>query len=107
VFAATIKAGASMDVARQLLIWAIPGAILQFLGGPKRQIGVLFATGLLLLVPWAGWAVITGVILRLLWTRFAGHGQRSTMEVFAAGVIAGDALFSFYDLGNKYAATKK
>jgi uncharacterized oligopeptide transporter (OPT) family protein len=107
VFAATIKAGASMDVARQLLIWAVPGAILQFLGGPKRQIGVLFATGLLLLVPFAGWAVITGVILRLLWTRFAGDGQRSTMEVFAAGVIAGDALFSFYDLGSKYAATKK
>jgi uncharacterized oligopeptide transporter (OPT) family protein len=107
VFAATIKAGASMDVARQLLIWAIPGAILQFAGGPKRQMGVLFSTGLLLLVPFAGWAVITGVVLRLLWTRFAGDGQRSTMEVFAAGVIAGDALFSFYDLGTKYAATRK
>ena len=106
VFAATIKAGVSMDVARQLLIWAVPGAILQFLGGPKRQIGVLFATGLLLLVPYAGWAVITGVILRLLWTRFAGDSQRLTMEVFAAGVIAGDALFSFYDLGSKYAARK-
>jgi uncharacterized oligopeptide transporter (OPT) family protein len=107
VFAATIKAGASMDVARQLAIWAVPGAILQLLGGPKRQLGVLFATGLLLLVPFAGWAVITGVILRMLWTRFAGVGQRSTMEVFAAGVIAGDALFSFYDLGSKYAAVKK
>jgi uncharacterized oligopeptide transporter (OPT) family protein len=107
VYAATIKAGASMDVARQLLMWAIPGAILQFLGGPKRQLGVLFATGLLLLVPYAGWAVITGVVLRLLWSRFAGDGQRSTMEVFAAGVIAGDALFSFYDLGTRYAALKK
>ena len=96
-----------MDVARQLLMWAIPGAILQFAGGPKRQLGVLFSTGLLLLVPYAGWAVITGVVLRLLWTRFAGDGQRSTMEVFAAGVIAGDALFSFYDLGTKYAAVKK
>jgi uncharacterized oligopeptide transporter (OPT) family protein len=107
VFAATIKAGASMDVARQLLIWAVPGAILQFLGGPKRQIGVLFATGLLLLVPFAGWAVITGVIARLIWTRLGGVRQRSTMEVFAAGVIAGDALFSFYDLGSKYASLKK
>lgn len=107
VFAATIKAGASMDVAKQLLIWAVPGAILQFIGGPKRQIGVLFATGLLLLVPFAGWAVITGVIARLIWTRLGGIRQRSTMEVFAAGVIAGDALFSFYDLGAKYAAMKK
>jgi uncharacterized oligopeptide transporter (OPT) family protein len=90
-----------------LLIWAVPGAILQFIGGPKRQIGVLFATGLLLLVPFAGWAVITGVIARLIWTRLGGIRQRSTMEVFAAGVIAGDALFSFYDLGSKYAAMKK
>jgi uncharacterized oligopeptide transporter (OPT) family protein len=107
VFAATIKAGASMDVARQLLIWAVPGAIVQFLGGPKRQIGVLLATGLLLGTPYAGWAVIVGVIARLIWERIGGESQRSTMEVFAAGVIAGDALFSFYDLGSKYAAMKK
>ena len=107
VFAATIKAGASMDVARQLLIWAVPGAIVQFLGGPKRQIGVLLATGLLLGTPYAGWAVIVGVIARLIWQRIGGESQRSTMEVFAAGVIAGDALFSFYDLGAKYAAMKK
>ncbi|HUA52430.1 MAG TPA: OPT/YSL family transporter [Candidatus Sulfotelmatobacter sp.] len=107
VYAATIKAGASAAVAWQLMIWAIPGAILQFLGGPKRQLGVLFATGLLLMVPFAGWAVITAVILRFLWSRFAGGGQGSTMEVFGAGVIAGDALFSFYDLGTRYAAAKK
>jgi uncharacterized oligopeptide transporter (OPT) family protein len=107
VYAATIKAGASADVARQLLYWAVPGAILQFLGGPKRQLGVLFATGLLLLVPFAGWAVIAGVIARLIWSRIGGEQQRSTMEVFAAGVIAGDALFSFYDLGSRYAAVKK
>ena len=107
VYAATIKAGASAAVAQQLLIWAIPGAILQFLGGPKRQLGVLFATGLLLMVPLAGWAVLTGIILRILWTRFTGDTQRSTMEVFAAGVIAGDALFSFYDLGSKYLAIRK
>jgi uncharacterized oligopeptide transporter (OPT) family protein len=106
-FAATIKAGPSMGVARRLLIWAGPGAILQFLGGPKRQIGVLFATGLLLLVPWAGWAVITGVVIRLMWSRLGGERQRSTMEVFAAGVIAGDALFNFYDMGSKYAVLKK
>jgi hypothetical protein len=58
----------------------------------------------LLLVPYAGWAVIIGVMARLLWSRFAG---RSTMEVFEAGVIAGDALFSFYDLGTRYAAARK
>jgi len=107
VYAATIKAGASFEIARQLAIWAIPGAILQFLGGPKRQLGVLGATGLLLMVPYAGWAVITGVALRLIWTHWRGEAGRSTMEVFAAGCIAGDALYSFYDLGAKYLALKK
>ncbi|MDE8682678.1 hypothetical protein PZH33_22290, partial [Blautia schinkii] len=40
-FAATIEAGAGVDVAKWLLIWAIPGAIIQFLGG-SRQVGILF-----------------------------------------------------------------
>ena len=45
-FVATIEAGASGDIAKWLLIWAVPGAIVQFMGGSK-QIGILFATGLL------------------------------------------------------------
>ena len=36
VYVAAIKAGASADVAWKLLAWAIPGALIQFLGGPKR-----------------------------------------------------------------------
>ncbi len=104
VYAATIKAGASSAVAWKLLAWAIPGAILQVLGGPKRQLGVLFATGLLIAFPAAGWAVLLGVVLRLLWMRLRGSAGQADMEVFAAGVIAGDALYSFYDLGARYAA---
>jgi hypothetical protein len=46
VAAATISAGASPELARALLLWAIPGALLQAFGGPARQLGVLFATGL-------------------------------------------------------------
>jgi uncharacterized oligopeptide transporter (OPT) family protein len=92
VYVAAIKAGASMDVARSLLMWAIPGAIIQFIGGPKRQLGVLLATGLLIPFPLAGWAVLIGIACRLLWQRFA---QAEGMEVFGAGVIAGDALFAF------------
>lgn len=102
VYAASIKAGASAEVARWLFIWAIPGAVLQFIGGPNRQMGILFATGLLLFVPMAGWAVLAGIALRLLWAHVLAPSRKSDMEVFAAGVIAGDALFSFYDLGNKY-----
>ncbi len=105
-YAATIKAGAAPEVARDLLLWAIPGAVLQFLGGPKRQMGVLLATGLLLGGALAGYAVLVGIVLRLLWTRFAPKAWVGDMEVFAAGVIAGDALSGFYDMGSRYFATK-
>ncbi len=107
VYVATIKAGASWEVAKQLLIWAIPGAIVQFLGGPQRQLGVLLATGLLLLNPIAGWAVLVGVVLRIVWTRMTAGQKQSEMEVFAAGVIAGDALYSFYDTTSRTFMPKK
>lgn len=97
VYAATIKAGVAPGVAWQLFIWAIPGAILQFIGGPKRQIGVLFATGLLINFPMAGWAVLAGILCRLVWEKLRGASGEGDMEVFAAGVIAGDAIFSFFD----------
>jgi len=93
VYVATIKAGASADVAWSLAIWAIPGAIIQFLGGPRRQLGVLLSTGLLILFPLAGWAVLVGIACRVVWERFA---KAEGMEVFGAGVIAGDALFAFF-----------
>lgn len=93
VFVATIKAGASASVAWSLVMWAIPGAIIQLLGGPRRQLGILLSTGLLIPFPLAGWAVLIGIVCRVLWERFAaGEG----MEVFGAGVIAGDALFAFF-----------
>ena len=93
VYVATIKAGASADVAWSLAVWAIPGAIIQFAGGPKRQLGILFATGLLIPFPLAGWAVLIGIVCRTVWQRFA---RSQGMEVFGAGVIAGDALFAFF-----------
>lgn len=97
VYAATIKAGVAPGVAWQLFLWAIPGAILQFVGGPKRQIGVLFATGLLINFPMASWAVLAGILCRLVWEKLRGASGEGDMEVFAAGVIAGDAIFSFFD----------
>lgn len=101
VYAATIKAGVAPGVAWQLFLWAIPGAILQFIGGPKRQIGVLFATGLLINFPMAGWAVLAGILCRLIWEKLRGASGEGDMEVFAAGVIAGDAIFSFFDSVSK------
>ena len=93
VYVAAIKAGASADVAWHLLMWAIPGAIVQIVGGPKRQLGVLLATGLLIPFPLAGLAVLAGIVCRIMWQRFA---RSEGMEVFGAGVIAGDALYSFF-----------
>lgn len=97
VYAATIGAGVAPEVARSLALWAVPGALVQWLGGSKRQMGILFATGLLLNSPMAGWAVLAGIAIRFLWTRWRGEEGRTEMEVVAAGVIAGDALFSFFD----------
>lgn len=96
VYAATIKAGISGDVGMHLAMWAIPGAIVQWLGGPKRQIGVLLSTGLLIFSPLAGWAVLIGIGLRLLVLRIWGDKIQNTMEVFAAGAIAGDAIYGFF-----------
>jgi uncharacterized oligopeptide transporter (OPT) family protein len=93
VYVATIKAGASADVAWSLAMWAIPGAVIQFLGGPRRQLGILLATGLLIPFTLAGWAVLVGIVCRIVWERLA---RAEGMEVFGAGVIAGDALFAFF-----------
>ena len=96
VYAKTIQAGAEPGIAGNLLMWAIPGAIIQFIGGPKRQLGVLLATGLLINNAAAGWAVMVGIALRILIIRVWGERGRSPMEVMAAGFIAGDALYSFF-----------
>ena len=96
VYVAAINAGVSTDIAKSLLIWAIPGAIIQLLGGPGRQMGVLLATGLLINNPLAGWALLIGIAVRALALRIGGEPVRNKMEVLAAGLIAGDAIFSFF-----------
>lgn len=95
VFATTIESGLTGEVGRQLLIWAIPGAILQAIGGTARQIGIMAATGLLILNPLAGWAVLVGIIIRLIITAWKGQEAENTMYTVAAGFIAGDAIYSF------------
>lgn len=97
VYVSTIKAGASPEVAKQLLMWAIPGAIVQFIGGPSRQLGVLFATGLLILTPNACWAVLSGIAIRLIVLKVKGKEAEAPMSILAAGFIAGDALYSFFN----------
>jgi uncharacterized oligopeptide transporter (OPT) family protein len=107
VYVAAIKAGATAEVAQWLLIWAIPGAMLQLLGGPSRQLGILFATGLLIPNPWAGWAVLAGIAIRVVVERWKGDTASGDMQVLAAGFIGGDALYGFTDSVVKTAAKVK
>ena len=95
VYAATIKAGVAPGVVQSLVIWAIPGAIVQALGGPDRQMGILLATGLLILNPLAGWAVLAGILIRIVALRVYGRQAETPMTIFGAGCIAGDALWGF------------
>lgn len=96
VYAATIESGVSSDIAIKLLIWAIPGALIQLIGGPKRQMGVLLATGLLLVNPIAGWAVLAGIGIRFIIYKKNKNKDHQLMTIMAAGFIAGDALYSFF-----------
>jgi uncharacterized oligopeptide transporter (OPT) family protein len=96
VYVATIKAGATADIALWMLVWAIPGAVIQLWGGPARQLGILLATGLLIPNPMAGWAVLVGIAIRTAVVRWQGREASGTMEVLAAGFIGGDALYGFF-----------
>lgn len=89
VFATTVKAGAEPGIINQLILWSIPGAILQGIGGSNRSMGVLFATGLLIDNPIYGIGVIIAVIVRLII-------GTEPMEIREAGLIAGDGLYGFF-----------
>lgn len=94
-YVAAIRAGISTDVASQLAIWAVFGALFQIVGGPRRQLGVLLATGLLIPNAAAGWMVACGLVCRLVLKRRFGTAKDKQVEVFAGGVIAGDAICGF------------
>lgn len=89
VFATTIKAGSHPAILRELLLWALPGALVQFAGGPQRALGILFATGLLINNPVYGLGVAAAVVFKLLM-------GREWMEIREAGLIAGDGLYGFF-----------
>jgi uncharacterized oligopeptide transporter (OPT) family protein len=95
VYAATIAAGASPELARSLLLWAVPGALIQWAGGSSRQLGILLATGLLIVNPVAGWTAAAALVVRALLTRRYGPAAETPMYVAAGGFIAGSALVGF------------
>ncbi|WP_177223284.1 OPT/YSL family transporter [Neomoorella thermoacetica] len=97
VYAATIKAGVDAAIIKNLVLWAIPGALIQALGGSEKQLGIMLATGLLILNPLAGYAVLAGILIRTLVLKFKGREAETPMTILAAGFIAGDALYGFFN----------
>ncbi|WP_147916159.1 OPT/YSL family transporter [Ruania zhangjianzhongii] len=95
VFADTISAGLTNPQAVQnLVIWAIPGALIQALGGSTRQMGIMLATGLLISSPYACWLVFAALLVRVIIRRTKGRKAEDDLNLFGAGLIAGDALAS-------------
>lgn len=90
-FAATCQAVANPEMVKSLLLWAIPGAIVQFIGR-KHMFGVLFATGLVINSPIYGIGVLVTVAIRLI---FRKKGD-DFMNCRDAGLIAGDGLYGFF-----------
>lgn len=93
VYADTIKAGlGEAQDATNLLLWAVPGALIQLVGGPRRQMGILLATGLLVATPNAGWLVLAALLIRLVYRRVRGDRAENDLALVGAGIIAGDSV---------------
>lgn len=90
----TIEAGTSMEVAKWLLIWAVPGAVIQWLGGHK-QIGILFATGLLVGSTINGITILVALLIRYIAVKRNPENE-ATLTILGAGALAGSALYSFF-----------
>ena len=73
--------------------WAEP--LVQALGGPSRQMGILLATGLLIVNPVAGWTAVAALLIRAALTRRFGRAAEAPMYVAAGGFIAGSAVVGF------------
>lgn len=93
VFAATVQAGSDYAILREMLFWAVPGALLQILGGSKKALGILCATGLLIRNPIYGVGLVVALIIRALFIK----NHEETMQLYGAGFVAGDGLFGFFN----------
>jgi uncharacterized oligopeptide transporter (OPT) family protein len=88
IFAVTASMVLTSAHIRVLAGSAVLGAALQLAGGPGKALGILFATGLLIVSPWYGVALLAALVVR----RVIGPEK---MAVRAPGLIAGDGLLHF------------
>ncbi|MFF8285361.1 OPT/YSL family transporter [Streptomyces albus] len=93
VYADTVRHGLGDPGAlRTMLLWAVPGALIQLLGGTRRQMGVMLATGLLILTPHACLLVLAALAVRVLYRRLRGDQADAELNLVGAGLIAGSSL---------------
>lgn len=99
VYGAAIRAGSDhLGAFLPTLLWAVPGALLQLIGGPTRQVGIMLATGLLVALPHAGWMVLAALGMRGIHSMWLRRARRKSTEsasdsaLLGAGLIAGGAL---------------
>jgi uncharacterized oligopeptide transporter (OPT) family protein len=93
-FVTTIDAGTKGEVAKWLLIWSIPGALIQLFGG-KHQLGILFATGLLVGNIINGLTILLGILIRIIVVR-SNKENIQILNIMGAGALAGAAIYSFF-----------
>ena len=92
---------------RETSVGGAPATVVYQAGGPTRQLGLLFATGLMLLNPAAGWALLAGLAAREFARRRLRNVTPEDMRSFAGGTIAGDALHALYDSAWRLAAGRR
>jgi len=86
-YSTAVESVAGIAVLGELLLWAIPGAILQIIFGSKSA-GLMLATGLLINNAVFGITILAAIVLRLI------IGTKH-MQIRSPGLIAGDGLFGF------------
>lgn len=87
-FVKTAQSVSDPAMLKELLIWAVPGILVQLIGG-KWMCGVLFGTGLLLNSTKYGIAVLCAIVFRLIFGTKWMDGRK-------AGFVAGDGLYGFF-----------
>ena len=93
VYQSTIEAGSTVEVMKWLAIWAIPGALIQLLGG-NYQAGILFATGFLVGWTEAGVVILIAISIRAI-VIHKNPERDSIFAILGAGALVGSALRDF------------
>ncbi|HRX27047.1 MAG TPA: peptide transporter, partial [Aminivibrio sp.] len=84
-------AGLNPEILRQLVIASVFGAALQFAGGAKKALGILFATGLLIRNPIYGAGLLVALLIRLPLEK----NFKPELEIYGGGLVAGDGIYGF------------